>query len=243
MFLNNLMFKIVPRQYHILLRYFGRKACGTLEKEVSLLRDLVGKGETAIDVGANYGVYSYVLSKLCRKVEAFEPNPNCAKEIEAFNAGNITVHNVGLSSFRAFLELHIPIMNGFVATESATFSKLTGDQETIRVPVHALDDYNFTGVSFLKIDVEGHEIEVLKGAESTIEREHPTILVEIEQRHLDCPISSVFEKILEYGYRGFYYKANEMRPLSEFDYEIHQQPYLHNVMHKDYIHNFIFKAK
>ena len=60
----------------------------------------------------------------------------------------------------------------------------TGDTvETIRVPLRTLDSYNLSNIGFIKIDVEGHELDVLRGAEVTLRRDQPNLLIEIENRH------------------------------------------------------------
>lgn len=57
----------------------------------------------------------------------------------------------------------IPIVSGFASLEKAV-----GQYQSINVPVRRLDDYGFTEVSFVKIDVEGHESSVLDGARETL---------------------------------------------------------------------------
>ena len=64
----------------------------------------------------------------------------------------------------------------------------------------------------IKIDVEGHEAAVLPGATATIDRERPRIVIEIEQRHLDCPISDIFDQIRVHGYRGWFEGRNSRTP-------------------------------
>jgi FkbM family methyltransferase len=234
------LISFLPKSLQLPARYYYQKLRGTLEDELIMLDKLVSSGR-AIDIGANYGVYSYVLSKLCERVEVFEPQPQCAATIIAHNKSNINVHNCALSNFDGSLNLYIPIINGRLIRGFAGFKDLKGEYERLEVPVKRLDDFDFRDVSFIKIDVEGHESEVLEGGRETILREKPIILVEIEQRHIpDQPMTTVFDKIISLGYKGFFLYRNKLTPLSKFSYEKHQQPYLNNVMCKDYINNFIF---
>ena len=53
------------------------------------------------------------------------------------------------------------------------------------VQLRPLDDFGITGVDFIKIDVEGHEVEVLKGAAQTIEQSRPVVLTEVKGEHLE----------------------------------------------------------
>lgn len=244
---------LLPKPSHIPLRFHYWRIRGKHEKEIFFLKNLVDTKKRAIDIGANVGIYSYALSKLCEVVEAFEPQQWCAETILAysqFRRRNINVHNVGLSNCNSSLTLHIPISSGRCWYYLASFRQLEGDNECIKVPVHRLDDYNFTDVSFIKIDVEGHESEVLKGGRETILREKPVLLVEIEQRHLDGkPIERVFQEITELNYQGSFLHKGKLHPLSEFSYEIHQKKFLDfttqkvfgNKINRNYINNFVFK--
>lgn len=106
------------------------------------------------------------------------------------------------------------------------------------VKVNTLDSYGFTGVSFIKIDVEGYEASVIRGAFETIKLNHPVILVEIEQRHIgNDSIFSIFNLIEELGYQGYFYKNGILNKLTSFDVSSHQN--LKNKKH--YINNFIFR--
>jgi hypothetical protein len=80
---------------------------------------------------------------------------------------------------------------------------------------------SFQDVSFIKIDVEGHELSVLEGGVRTIANNRPVLWVEIEQRHLSRPMSDVFEFIKSLGYDGGFYDGT-FQPLEKFRYEIHQ---------------------
>src|ERR1051326_2496622 len=95
---RRLALAVLPRQYHVAARYHYRRIFGTLDDEIHLLRDLAGDRRTAIDIGANLGVYTYVLSQLCRRVEAFEPVPEYADLLRSFHSRSVHVHQVALSS-------------------------------------------------------------------------------------------------------------------------------------------------
>lgn len=192
-------------RFRLPIRYRFHRVLGELEEEFLVLQDLVVTGQTAIDVGTNFGLWSYKLSKLFHKVEAFEPLVGCTAELKALRAKNITVHDVALSSVEGYRELHVPIANGRLRDGLATFGNVAGEYKTIAVPVRTLDSYNLSNVAFIKIDVEGHELEVIEGAETTIAREKPLLFTEIEQRHLDFAMNIVIEKVLGFGYEAFFY--------------------------------------
>jgi FkbM family methyltransferase len=201
---------------------------------------LIPRGHTVVDVGANNGVYTYALAKFGAHVEAFEPLPECARAVAAFGSGNVRVHGVALSSTTGVKELFIPQTSGAVHTALASLTRPACAFESVRVPVRRLDDYYLNDVSFIKIDVEGHEIDVLKGAAETIARFHPLLLLEVEQRHLKVPMEQVFHEVSRLGYRGFFVLAGRVTALGSFSFERHQQPFLGNVNSSEYVHNFIF---
>lgn len=250
---KDILIGLCPKQIRLPLRYHYWKYRGKLEKELLLLKQLVGKGRRAIDIGANEGIYSYALSKLCEVVEVFEPQPWCAEIISAYSKyrkRNINVYSMGLSEFNGSLILNIPIIDGKPKFYLATFRDLDSEKSCIEIPVARLDDYNFTEISFIKIDVEGHESEVLKGARETILREKPVLLIEIEQRHLGRkPMEVVFSEITELGYEGSFLYQGIFLALDEFSYDIYQKQFIENASQKDfenklnreYVNNFIFK--
>ena len=238
--LKKIALGIVPPRYQLPLRFHYERLAGNLEPEMSLLDQLLGSKGVAIDVGANYGFFSYYLARMGKSVEAFEPLPGCARTISAYRSPRIRVHNVALSSVPGALRLFTPIIDGVPYPANSSFTPVPGPHESTEVPVRTLDEYVFEDVCLVKIDVEGHELEVLKGAAQTLRRERPVILVEIEQRHLQIPMTEVFGYLLAQGFAGFFLEAGKLRPLSEFDYGIHQKPFLENVNHGAYVNNFLF---
>lgn len=253
-FEENLL-KICPKSWRLPVKYHYKKARKRLEQELLYLNRIVSKGKRAIDIGANEGIYSYALAQIFEKVEAFEPQSWCTNDIVYYSesqGGKINIHQVGLSNFNGSLMLHIPFSSdsysslitglGSLTTGLASFRNIEGRQTCIEVPVRKLDDYNFTDVSFIKIDVEGHESKVIEGSYNTILRERPIILVEVEQRHLiNQSIDMIFEQIYKLGYEGQFLYKKQIIPLEEFSYKTNQEPFLDSPSREEYIRNFIFK--
>lgn len=233
---------VLPRSLRLPASFYYHKFAGRHEGELSVLGRLVGGGSCAIDIGANIGFYSLALSRICERVEAFEPIPECAAVLSDFGAKNIRVHRVGLSSSSGSRTLRIPRAAGAPAYLSASFGKDSeGPETSLEVPVRRLDDFHFTGVSFIKIDVEGHELHVLEGGRETILREKPVMLIEIEQRHHKQPIGQVFRQVTGMGYSGYFYRGGEFRPLDDFECGVHQHPGMANATDGRYINNFVFR--
>jgi FkbM family methyltransferase len=233
----------VPRSIQVPLKYWLDKARGRLEPEMALLPALVNAGERVIDVGGNRGSYAYALHRLGARVEVFEPNPSCLYVLRAWAAGkDVGIHGVGLSDQDGVTSLHVPVdVRGVEHDASASMEPHDFDASRVhRVALRRLDDYAFDGVSFIKIDVEGHESRVLAGAAGTLRRLRPLLLVEIEQRHLKCPIREVFDQIRAFGYEGHFLDGATLSPLSSFDPARDQDPSCLGVRGARYVNNFLF---
>src|SRR6202022_1062963 len=153
----------------------------TFEPEASFLLEQRWDRGTAIDIGANEGLYSYVLAKLFDRVEAFEPNEAASSDLRDYNSPKINLHGVALSRSEGERALHVPISAGVVSSgygslEPKTLPPSEGITTQI-VQTRTLDSYGFKDVAFIKIDVEGHELQVLDGATDTIARCRPIILL------------------------------------------------------------------
>lgn len=225
------------------------------EPELHELKHLVRPGTIAVDVGAHFGMYSFALSRLAGKdgrVFAIEPIVEDADLIERAARTlrlPISVVCCALSSQAGEATLHVPRLGGAQKTALATIQDVaqTGDAADVerrRVPLLRLDDVLRNvdrPVSFIKIDVEGHELEVLDGARETVAVHRPNILIEINHDLGDRPVEMVFNRILETGYRGEFLEAGRFRrPLSAFDVGRHQVAAAGNVLSRNYVNNFIF---
>jgi hypothetical protein len=108
-------------------------------------------------------------------------------------------------------------------------------------PVHVatLDSFELAGLALMKMDVEGAEADVMRGALRTLERDRPLLLIEIEQRHHSRPISEVFALLNELGYDSQFLDADgRIRPIRDFVLERDQR--VQDLEHGSgvYINNF-----
>jgi FkbM family methyltransferase len=219
------------------------------EPEVRELPGLVEKGSIALDVGAHIGEYTYALAQLVGtggRVIAVEPIPPLARFIERACQRlhlPVTVYNCALSNTGGEANLFLPgNRTGFATLESR------GAQgQSYRVPLRTLDQIcrGLTGrISFLKVDVEGHELKVFEGAVETLNRHRPNLLVEIEQRHSNQPVTGMFQHLAALGYEGHFLGPNgEHVPISKFDVEEHQTRQIDadGQPMPGYVNNFIFQ--
>lgn len=222
------------------IRYLLYKRNGLLDLEMFLVDRLLNRRCYFIDVGANLGMYSYFYSRSFKEVVAFEPISEVTMDIEKFRGGNIIVHNIALSNVESELEFFIPVVRGELCPGLASLESRSLPSERRIVSVKTLDSFNFNNVDLIKIDVEGHEYSVIQGAEKTIKKYKPLLIVEIEQRHIAAPIEVVFDLILKMGYNGYYILDMSVHSVNQFDCELNQTRHLDNVNNPKYVNNFIF---
>jgi FkbM family methyltransferase len=182
-------------------------------------------------------------------VIAFEPHPELAKTIQSkFLYQRVLVYQYALSNQECQVNLRIPVLEGseLIALSSIenknTLNKLP--TKTIEVDCKRLDDFVFNDVGFIKIDIEGHELAVLQGAENTITKSHPNFLIEVEERHREGAIESVQKFFSDKGYQGFFIFGRQLLPLEDFQLSLHQNPENINidriVAGSQYANNFVF---
>jgi len=182
---------------------------GAWEPEVvNALVELVQPGWFVLDVGAHIGFYTLILSKLVGpqgRVVAFEPLPcNFAVLSENIQVNNCThVEAVNKALLDHTCEMSPDISDDEQLPGSVPFSEGRGAGH-IKAGAISLDDFLGDArcpVHFMKIDVEGSESLVLKGASRTIESNHPAMVVEIH--HFDgspADDSPVMRQLREWGY-------------------------------------------
>jgi len=221
-------FHRLPPGLKLWLRSFKRQ-----EAEVSELKRLVIPSTIAVDVGANKGAYTFALAKLVGptgRVLAVEPIHELAQYLKAACRQlhlPVDVEECCLSSTDTTGELFIPADDqGTLQTGLATLSPLQpGPGVTRPVVVRRLDSMlkkRDKRISFIKCDVEGHEIEVFLGAEEILSQDRPNLLVEIEQRHHRDSIENCFSFFEARGYRAYLLEDGLLRPLDELRVVSHQ---------------------
>ena len=139
----------------------------------------------ACDVGSHVGLWSRILSLRFATVEAFEPVP-LHRELYRRNmahADNWTLHECALGQRPGAMTMTLyreHSMAAHIGPSRLGLPKYEGLSTAgeVAVPVKTLDSFGFEDVDFLKIDVEGFELQVLKGGIETLQRCKPTIIVE-----------------------------------------------------------------
>lgn len=177
------------------------------EPELVLLPAAVKPGETVLDIGANFGLYSYHLSKQVGpggKVISFEPVPftvgTLRRVIRRLGLRNVDIRAVGVGDKPGTLTFTVPLQRSgqlmagqaHIATRNDNHGDIEGQvrwEKTTQIhcPVIVLDDElkDLKSLSFVKIDIEGAEVFAFRGAKRLIEQFHPTILIEINPWFLE----------------------------------------------------------
>ena len=206
------------------------------DQEISLLGKIIDKDLESIDVGVYRGVYSYQMAKLSSHVHSFEPNPliypylekNLKKIIK-----NLSLYNIALSDKSEIVDLKIPnrfdVLNKNNYEERFKLGLATIHKENIlennqfslfKVRAEKLDNLiKNKNIGFIKIDVEGHERNVLIGAESIIKKYKPKLLIEIEERHTSEKVENIIGFINDFGYNSFFsdgYNLIETKKLKNY---------------------------
>jgi FkbM family methyltransferase len=188
------------------LATIGASAEDEFVEEVCALLDERTRG-IAVDAGANFGCWALPLSAHATDVLCFEPQPsvlNCLARTTLVNLDRrITIHEVALGERAGHvdvpvLDLDAPTNFGGV-TLGISHHEQPGAQ-MVRVPVATLDSRirDEDLVSFIKVDVEGQEPAVLRGAARTIARCRPVLFVEVVHRFSDA--EALTRQVEDMGY-------------------------------------------
>lgn len=176
------------------------------EPEVPLVRRMINNGDLIIDVGANIGTYTSLFSELVGidgRVIAFEPVPQTFAILAAnslgFKFNNVTLLNAALSDKKSYYGSRILVpesVSGINNYCRAHLSTAAGSSAMgTLITTFPLDVFDIDRkVSLVKIDVEGFELEVLRGMRRLIECHHPYLIVETKD-------SFVTELMVDMGYR------------------------------------------
>jgi FkbM family methyltransferase len=236
----------LPESWRPAATYRYYRARSRLDRELPIVCRALRAGVIAVDVGANEGVYTHAFARTGALVEAFEPQPDCLRVLRSYARRHPNVHVRGEALGATDCEgtLRVPLRHGHVVSGWASLRDAghTGAEPAVEhnVQIRTLDSFAFPDVAVIKIDVEGYELDVIRGARQTIATCRPLLLVELEQRHHSDPITSAFNQFAALGYAGAFVEARGIRPLSEFELAIHQPLANADIPGARYVNNFIF---
>lgn len=237
-------------RWHMRLR-FWRYRLRTEKASLSFLRQQSLRGSTVIDIGANYGIYSYWMSRQVGpegRVIAFEPQPELWSHLDdlkqAFGLNNVSFVHEALSDHAGPRLLKRSCIGHGGAkietpeaesTDETSYEPVAGDSDKrVNVSTVTLDEYCeeqcINEIDFIKCDVEGHELSVFRGGEHALRAFQPILLFECE--HQAAEQGELFGFLEELGYEGAFFSDGEAVDWQGFA----DHPYRNaKALHRNYI--------
>jgi FkbM family methyltransferase len=213
------------------------------EPELDLIPLAVREGETALDIGANYGLYSYHLARALGptgRVYAFEPVPFTFESLSLaawlLRLRNVELIEKGCSDKPGVLRFAVPVQTSGALSAGQAYigtrnDSRAGSESQVRwsetkevtCEVVALDDVipASAEVSLIKCDVEGAEFFAFRGADKLISEHLPTIICEVNPWFLEgfeITLDQLAGLFFDKGYRLYFYDLrNGAKRLREVD--------------------------
>jgi FkbM family methyltransferase len=159
-----------------------------------LFKTMKSSEKVAIDVGANYGIATRYFSRFFKETHAIEPVFFLAERLRRINSTKIKCHNIALGESDSTIRMRVPVDhhgslihalstassdNGLTMFQHAGVVEFDVQQQTLSGLCQTIDGT----IGFIKIDVEGFELSVLRGAEAVIRCDRPILQIEIERAH------------------------------------------------------------
>ena len=160
---------------------------GTFEPHmIKLFRSVADSSQVILDIGANIGCTAILFGDMAQQVHAFEPSPTTyaylLQNLQANGKGNVAMHNFGLGAEAATTTITFAPNNrsgGFVSDLTKADANHVSEHIEIRTVDDVVAKLSLPALDFIKIDVEGFEGHVLRGAGVTLERYRPVVVLEL----------------------------------------------------------------
>jgi FkbM family methyltransferase len=181
---------------------------------------------TLLEVGAHDGAFTLPFAALPgSRVLAFEPLPAAFARLRAAAGAlpNVTLRPEALGDREGEVALTLPVLDGVPQEQWASTAKgyagldtRVGEERHI-VPLRRLDEFGLADLTAVKLDAEGAEYEVLRGARETLLRCRPVLSIEIEERHRAGSTWAVPAYLDALGYDTFWEHWGDWQPMAGFD--------------------------
>jgi len=188
------------------------------EPELRRLDEVSGRGGTMVDIGGWYGPWTRRLVHRADKVVTVEPTP-LHQVLRRTLPSAVDVIAAAASDHCGEADIWLPSPEG-AARGVSSLRRRDIHNASITVPLVTVDGLGLENVTFVKIDVDGYEVPVLRGAAETIRRDQPRLLIEVE--HRIQPAGDVTDLLESWGYHGWVLPASQWVPLTEFPLAAHQ---------------------
>jgi FkbM family methyltransferase len=212
-----------PRIRHRIARAVPRRFIGVavraiypkIEPELARLAEFVPPGGTVVDVGGWFGPWTSRLRYSADRVVTLEAAPELAELLRrSFPRGEIVQAAASNTCGHADLWVPSSVLIGVSSLENPSGG-------SVQVPTVTIDSLQLSDVRFIKLDIEGHELRALQGAQATIQRDKPALIVELEQTRK--PIQPVVDLLERWGYSGRVLMDGQWVPLDVDDLITHQR--------------------
>lgn len=197
------------------------------EPDLKLLEYFVKQRDSVIDIGANYGIYTKVLSQLVGsngRVYSIEPVPTTfeilSSNIRKLGLKNVEPINCAIYDANALVTIAIPSYStggeNYYQAHIVKYDDIKPGMKLIHVPSFSID-FKFNSIadkiSFIKCDVEGFELECLRGAENLLKVNKPGWLIELSEDPNNPQSSAyqVFKLLAEKGYSAWWFDNKFLR--------------------------------
>lgn len=193
---------------------------------------LLHRPGTLVDIGAHDGLLTIPLARLPgSRVLAFEPLPSAFARLQtalraAFGEApaHVACHHLALGDHQGSITLAMPVLDGVAQEQWASTAKDYAAHVSARVtverftvPMRTLDDFALTDVTAIKLDAEGAEYEILRGARETLLRCRPVLTLELEERHRQGSTYAVPAYLDALGYDVFFELRGTWHPMADLD--------------------------
>jgi FkbM family methyltransferase len=192
-----------------------RGAASEETPETRFWRTLDLSGRTVYDVGAYHGLLTLFFSRSARRVVSYEPNnmnhSRLVENLKLNGVENVTVRRLGLGALAQTAAMtYSPLMSGgaSLAQGDARQHRRFGGVKTEQIEITTLDqdieEQHLPPPDLIKIDVEGWELEVLKGARRTLTTARPALLLEMHGDTMNekmRKVAALVEFLIDAGYR------------------------------------------
>lgn len=196
------------------------------EIDFKIVRKLIKPGDYVLDIGANIGVYTKLLSELAGdegKVYSIEPIPSTfailSSNVKLLGLRNVELLNYAISDTHRKVIMQVPLYetggeNFYEASiVNGNFAHSLRRIEAETKTVDSLFGESLHHISFIKCDAEGHELECVKGAAMVIHKFKPVWLIEISHNPDDPQFKAfaIFKFLSEYGYEPYWFDDGRLR--------------------------------
>ena len=206
--LNGNIQVVLPDSLEQISTYVLQEQGDWFEDEIRFVRTLMEEGQQAIDIGANYGMFTLSLAKAvgpAGRVWAVEPASSTAaflrESVQLNGFQQVNIDQLALSDHLGTARLSLnncAELNELIRDES---SSAPSEEVALSTIDHLMAEHEWTDISFMKMDAEGEEVPIIRGGKAFFQRHSPLVQFELIAGHgINHQLVQTFEEI---GYQCY----------------------------------------